>query len=231
MHVTPKVFITALLIAAIPVTVSIALLQQNLTENAAAPDIRCGGPGNGNNNTCPEGFMCKLLNPSNSQAGGFCVPAPSVVSSPPQSTHPYMLSCADCQANGKNTLCFNSAEKTASCRNTPEQTTIPQQVSELNTLCVRCSVQPSGQPAPTGFCLPRPPCLDATPRCMIAEPRDGWCPLTPTPMVSKIPTPTIPLGCKPLPCTIACPITNPNCCAARYVCPSGTPKVSVSQGQ
>lgn len=25
-------------------------------------------------------------------------------------------------------------------------------------------------------CLPRPACLDATPRCMIAEPAGGWCP-------------------------------------------------------
>jgi hypothetical protein len=29
-------------------------------------------------------------------------------------------------------------------------------------------------PAPT--CIPRPACLDATPRCMIAEPANGWCP-------------------------------------------------------
>ena len=27
-------------------------------------------------------------------------------------------------------------------------------------------------------CLPRPACLDATPRCMIAEPAEGWCPKT-----------------------------------------------------
>jgi hypothetical protein len=29
-------------------------------------------------------------------------------------------------------------------------------------------------PAPT--CMQRPTCLDATPRCMIAEPASGWCP-------------------------------------------------------
>lgn len=28
---------------------------------------------------------------------------------------------------------------------------------------------------PTPTCMPRPACLDATPRCMIAEPANGWC--------------------------------------------------------
>lgn len=28
----------------------------------------------------------------------------------------------------------------------------------------------------TPTCMPRPSCLDATPRCMIAEPANGWCP-------------------------------------------------------
>lgn len=30
-------------------------------------------------------------------------------------------------------------------------------------------------PQPSVSCLPRPACLDATPRCMIAEPASGWC--------------------------------------------------------
>lgn len=29
---------------------------------------------------------------------------------------------------------------------------------------------------PTPTCMSRPACLDATPRCMIAEPASGWCP-------------------------------------------------------
>lgn len=30
--------------------------------------------------------------------------------------------------------------------------------------------------SPTPTCMKRPACLDATPRCMIAEPASGWCP-------------------------------------------------------
>lgn len=30
--------------------------------------------------------------------------------------------------------------------------------------------------SPTPTCMQRPACLDATPRCMIAEPANGWCP-------------------------------------------------------
>jgi DNA repair exonuclease SbcCD ATPase subunit len=33
----------------------------------------------------------------------------------------------------------------------------------------------------TTTCKPRPACLDTTPRCMIMEPANGWCPNTPTP--------------------------------------------------
>ncbi|MDO8270284.1 MAG: hypothetical protein Q7T54_06475 [Candidatus Levybacteria bacterium] len=34
----------------------------------------------------------------------------------------------------------------------------------------------SGVQTPTPTCMPRPACLDATPRCMIPEPANGWCP-------------------------------------------------------
>lgn len=33
---------------------------------------------------------------------------------------------------------------------------------------------------PSLTCIPRPTCLDATPRCLIPEPTDGWCPRTST---------------------------------------------------
>ena len=33
-------------------------------------------------------------------------------------------------------------------------------------------------------CRQRPPCLDNVPRCMILEPREGWCPPGVTPAVS-----------------------------------------------
>lgn len=32
---------------------------------------------------------------------------------------------------------------------------------------------------PTQSCLPRPKCLDSIPRCLIAEPAEGWCPVPP----------------------------------------------------
>jgi hypothetical protein len=56
-----------------------------------------------------------------------------------------------------------------------------------------------GTPKPTlsanVTCMPRPACLDATPRCLIAEPAQGWCPATPTattetPSTSTSPSPT-----------------------------------------
>ncbi len=39
-------------------------------------------------------------------------------------------------------------------------------------------------PTSTPACTTRPACLDATPRCLIAEPIGGWCPVTPTPTQS-----------------------------------------------
>src|SRR5262249_1697816 len=36
----------------------------------------------------------------------------------------------------------------------------------------------SGTPVPKLSCIPRPACLDAKPRCAIAEPLHGWCPST-----------------------------------------------------
>ncbi len=35
---------------------------------------------------------------------------------------------------------------------------------------------PQVTPMPNASCLPRPGCLDATPRCLLLEPADGWCP-------------------------------------------------------
>lgn len=45
------------------------------------------------------------------------------------------------------------------------------------------SVKPSISIKPS--CAPRPACLDATPRCLIAEPVGGWCP---RPLVTTVPT-------------------------------------------
>src|SRR5258708_2191792 len=55
---------------------------------------------------------------------------------------------------------------------------------------------------PAVTCIPRPPCLDAVPRCLVPEPKDGWCPPTTTPSPlptshpSQKPTPKI-SGCSP----------------------------------
>ena len=38
------------------------------------------------------------------------------------------------------------------------------------------SKSPDGILTPTPTCMIRPACLDATPRCMIPEPANGWCP-------------------------------------------------------
>jgi hypothetical protein len=64
---------------------------------------------------------------------------------------------------------------------------------------------------PTGTCVARPACLDAQPRCLIAEPAEGWCPVA-TPKGTCLPRPAC-LDTKPA-CAIAepaegwCPATN-----------------------
>ncbi|HZE86721.1 MAG TPA: hypothetical protein VE090_00805 [Methylomirabilota bacterium] len=44
----------------------------------------------------------------------------------------------------------------------------------------RKNITPSASlsPRPSITCMPRPKCLDAVPHCMIAEPANGWCPMT-----------------------------------------------------
>ncbi len=78
-------------------------------------------------------------------------------------------------------------------------------------------------------CIPRPPCLDAVPRCLIPEPRDGWCPSTGT--GTPIPSVTPPQGCfyKTICMGIACPAgDNCNSCRKILVCQSGVPFPNVS---
>ncbi len=50
------------------------------------------------------------------------------------------------------------------------------------------SARLSGTPVPQLTCIPRPKCLDASPRCAIAEPAHGWCPKT-TIVITPTPTP------------------------------------------
>lgn len=55
--------------------------------------------------------------------------------------------------------------------------------------CNNGTPTPSTSPKPT--CIQRPKCLDSTPKCLIAEPRGGWCPkTTATPTAADTPTPT-----------------------------------------
>lgn len=76
---------------------------------------------------------------------------------------------------------------------TPTCTPRPPQCEPGSKLGIVCPAEPNGgwcPPIPS--CIPRPKCLDATPRCMISEPAQGWCPVT-----SPTPTPT----CTPRPVT------------------------------
>lgn len=65
--------------------------------------------------------------------------------------------------------------------------------------------QPVASPEPKR-CIPRPACLDAHPRCMIAEPIEGFCPPPPTGTI----TPT-PMHCGGF-------IRNAPTCPSGYVC-------------
>ncbi|HVA96353.1 MAG TPA: RICIN domain-containing protein [Candidatus Acidoferrales bacterium] len=51
-------------------------------------------------------------------------------------------------------------------------------------------IQPTPTTAPPPSCAPRPPCLDTIPRCLIAEPAWGWCPVIPTPTSTPGPSNT-----------------------------------------
>ncbi len=82
------------------------------------------------------------------------------------------LSCSDCVAQGKDTICFNVEANRATCRNARSIN------QDVNVLCRKCAVKPT--------CIQPPPCVYSIPRCLIPEPSAGWCPY-PTP---HIPTPT-----------------------------------------
>lgn len=49
---------------------------------------------------------------------------------------------------------------------------------------------PRQTPGPEPTCYARPACLDANPRCLIAEPADGWCPAGSADDSRTIPQPT-----------------------------------------
>lgn len=85
------------------------------------------------------------------------------------------------------------------------------------TAQVSSTPTPTPSQAPTRTCVTRPTCLDANPRCLIAEPKDGWCPSpTPTGCIPECPNP--PLGCHYEGGT-----TGVNCSCGKLVCTTPTP--------
>lgn len=57
-----------------------------------------------------------------------------------------------------------------------QEETLNQILSTFTFAPLSASKSPDQNATPTPTCMPRPACLDATPRCMIAEPANGWCP-------------------------------------------------------
>jgi len=58
----------------------------------------------------------------------------------------------------------------------------------------------TASPTPTPTCTPRPACLDAQPACLIPEPIEGWCPISPTPTrpaATATPRPATPTPTRP----------------------------------
>src|SRR5260221_10135993 len=41
--------------------------------------------------------------------------------------------------------------------------------------CPTTNASPTASSSSKASCLPRPACLDTTPRCMLPEPANGWC--------------------------------------------------------
>ncbi len=68
------------------------------------------------------------------------------------------------------------------------------------------SASPSLPLSPTLTCIPRPACLNSVPRCLIAEPAEGWCP--PTSMMPVVSCTPRPAQCQDTskPCTLMPPV-------------------------
>lgn len=127
------------------------------------------------------------------------------------------LSCSDCTAQGKETICFNVETNRATCGNVNSS-------QNINALCRKCSSQPI-KPS----CTPRPPCLDQTPRCVYKmEPAGGWCPRT---TISILPS-KFPTGCYYMMQNEMCLEGSTDCPKEKapiLVCPSTSPKPTISQ--
>ncbi len=113
---------------------------------------------------CPDGFECKS-DSSLLGAGGKCIP----VSTP--------TPALQCQGKQDGTFCSIGCGNTPTCAPAgPCYACDPIPGYCKDQICVM------GNPT----CRPRPPCLDATNglRCLMPEPLEGWCPVTPTPHFS-----------------------------------------------
>ena len=101
-----------------------------------------------------------------------------------------VLTCGTCRQFGANKICLDSNQNMAYCAS-------DKQVMPALTTCIVCpNISPypsrsiSQYPTiPMPSCIKPPPCLFTNPRCMIAEPAEGWCPITP-PATSVTPWPT-----------------------------------------
>jgi hypothetical protein len=80
------------------------------------------------------------------------------------------------------------------------------------------AIPPSSPPANAqdSSCTPRPACLDSNPRCLLAEPENGWCPPDGDSQTESPTSPTSTLTNQPtqITCDLACPdsfILTPDC--------------------
>ncbi|OGK15738.1 hypothetical protein A2774_00645 [Candidatus Roizmanbacteria bacterium RIFCSPHIGHO2_01_FULL_39_12c] len=97
------------------------------------------------------------------------------------------LDCNDCTKAGKSFLCLDTVVKISYCSDA--RSILP------SATCAICIQPTPSYPTPTvKTCLPPPSCLFSEPRCLLPEPIEGWCKVTPSSPISpkasltKIPT-------------------------------------------
>ena len=135
----------------------------------------------GSNTDIARGCYYKLICPprqTGSQSIFRCLPTlvcPTPTFFPTPTLARTSLSCNDCTNSNFTNLCFDTVKKAGYCANiSPNLSSLPGGLS-----CVSCSsLTPT--PYPT-ICTPPPACIYSEPRCLLPEPPDGWCELTPTP--------------------------------------------------
>lgn len=179
---------------------------------------------NTNPNCCPLRYVCPSGVPSGIPTPPSCIPRPPCLDGTPRCliAEPEQGWCPSQTVTPTPTAPQGCYYRPGIC---------PMIACRAGGFCPPCRpilVCPSLTPSAPLTCFPRPGCLDVLPRCEIAEPKGGWCPPTPTPMVSSIPvaTPT----CFPRP---ACLDRIPKCEIPEPIggwCPGVQPGTPVSAG-